>query len=317
MRENTIRNLCLLLALQVALALAAFALRPGLSGAAPSAALLDVAAAAVEQMLIDGGGKSATLRLQNKNWTLPQLDGFAADQGKVLALVQRLTTLKRGLPLTTSSASWKRFKLADDGYERRIVLSGGGKTLATIFVGSVVDARRAHVRVGGDDAVYAVELPSFDLPVTATDWEDKAVLQVPVADITSIDLGPLALERTTDAANAGWRASAGLAAGRQLDTSAVDRLADLLAHLTIAAPLGTAVKSDFEMDSPALTLTIKRKDGSSVEYLVGKKRASGDYVVKASLRPEYFSVPGYALESLLEAARPDRLVQGAAARPAG
>jgi uncharacterized protein DUF4340 len=361
--ERMIRNLSVLLMVQVALGAAVLLLRPGLSGAAPASPLIALAPAAIDQVTIDGDGKTTTLQLKDKRWTVQQLDGFPADQAEVAAFIDRVAAVKRGLPLATSTGALKRFKVADDGYDRKIVLAGAGKTLGTIYVGSAIDARHANGRAAGDPAVYSIGLPTFEVPAAPGDWSDKSVLQTPKDDVASITIGPLTLVReapaspapadaganatpgasvagtataaataaapagaagpaatppaTTPAAAPLWRASAGASGSEQVDPAAVDRLGDALARLQVGAPLGTAPKPDFSMDTPALELTLKKKDGTAIVYQVGKKRAGGDYVVKSSLRPEFFVLPGYAGEQLINDAKREALVKNdAATRPA-
>ena len=54
----------------------------------------------------------------------------------------------------------------------------GGDTLGDIFVGTSPGFKRSHVRKHGADEVYSVAINTFDLPVTASDWLDKTLLQV-------------------------------------------------------------------------------------------------------------------------------------------
>jgi hypothetical protein len=338
--ERMIRNLSVLLMVQVALGAAVLLLRPGLSGAAPASPLIALAPAAIDQVTIDGEGKTTTLQLKDKRWTVQQLDGFPADQAEVAAFIERVAAVKRGLPLATSTGALTRFKVADDSYDRKVVLAGAGKTLGTIYVGSAIDARHANGRAAGDPAVYSIGLPTFEVPAAPGDWSDKSVLQTPAADVASITVGPLTLVREAPAAAAGsapaaataakpaaaapaaapaapplWRASAGTSGSEQVDPAAVDRLGDALARLQVGTPLGTNPKPDFSMDTPALELTLTKKDGTAITYEIGKKRAGGDYVVKSSLRPEFFVLSAYVGEQLLNDAKREVLVKNDAASP--
>jgi len=337
--ERMIRNLGVLLAVQLVLAVGVMLLRPGLPGTAPASALLAVTPTAVDQVTIDGDGKTTTLQLKDKKWSVEQLSGFEADQARVSGLVDRIAGLKRGLALATSAGALKRFKVADDGFDRKITLGGGGKTLGTLYLGTSIDARHANGRAGGDNAVYSLGLASFEVPAAPGDWADKTVLQVPRADVASITIGALALARADEAskgaaaaaveakpdgakpdvvkAAAGaappagsWQASAGISGAEHVDSAAVDRLGDALAQLQVGAPLGTESKPEYGLGAPALDLALKRKDGTTVDYALGKKQGSGDYVIKSSLRPEYFSLPGYEGEQLLNVAKRETLVKG-------
>jgi hypothetical protein len=336
--ERMIRNLSVLLMVQVALGAAVLLLRPGLSGAAPASPLIALAPAAIDQVTIDGDGKTTTLQLKDKRWTVQQLDGFPADQAEVAAFIDRVAAVKRGLPLATSTGALTRFKVADDSYDRKVVLAGAGKTLGTIYIGSAIDARHANGRAAGDPAVYSIGLPTFEVPAAPGDWSDKSVLQTPAADVASITVGPLTLVREAPASPATatpatsaakpaatapaaapaaplWRASAGTSGSEQVDPAAVDRLGDALARLQVGAPLGTNPKPDFSMAAPALELSLTKKDGTAIAYEIGKKRAGGDYVVKSSLRPEFFVLPGYVGEQLLNDAKREVLVKNDAAAP--
>lgn len=68
----------------------------------------------------------------------------------------------------------------------------------------------------------------------------------------------------------------------------------------------------YGLESPALVLNVQRQGGEAVEYRLGKRETENDYVLKASSRPEYFRLPGYAGEALIKAAKREQLVAAAA-----
>ncbi|HHH48377.1 MAG TPA: DUF4340 domain-containing protein [Gammaproteobacteria bacterium] len=301
--QKTLRFLAILLAAQLLLALGLNLGGPRLAAHPGDAPLLDLAGRAVDRITLEGGeGKSLSLSKTSDGWVLPAQDDFPADADKVTRLLERLQGLRHGLPVATSSSALKRFKVAEDDFERRIRLAAGDDIVATLYVGTSPGVRRGHLRRDGDDAVYALEFASYDVPLKREDWEDKAILALPREEIATIQVADLTLRPQGDT---GWAAQ-GLADNEALDIEAAGELADKLAELRIGAVLGREKQADYALDKPVLQLTVTRKGGESIDYQLGKR--DHDYVLKASSREEYFRLPGYTGDALVEAAGRDRLV---------
>jgi hypothetical protein len=325
--EKTIRVLVVLLAAQLLLAAGMRFTGPNLAAAHPHTPLLALGDKPVDRLTIEGpDGARVVLAKRDKGWVLPESGNFPADRVQVDTLLGRLEGLQRGLPVATSAGALKRFKVSDEGFERRVTLAHGDDTLATLYLGSAPDMHHVNARTAQDDVVYAVDFAAYEAPDKAGDWEDKAILQVPKEDIASIAAAGLTLHRASaapaDKAAAGghgnpavpasWQID-GLGAGEVVDQAGAKDLAAQLAQLRVGAVLGTEAKPGYGLDKPALTLSVTRQGGAKIDYQLGPTGKEGYAVLKSSTRPEYFRIPSYTADALIKAAGRTQLVQAAPA----
>lgn len=274
-------------------------------------AMFDFAAKDVDAIAIEGpSGERLTLRRSGDGWILPDLGDFPADAREVDDVLARLLQVERHLPVGSDPQALAGFKLADDNFERRLTLSGGGETLATVYIGTPEGPRQVHLRLAGEDSGYSVHFGLYDASVDYDDWFDRGFLQVPKEDIAAIEVSGLRL--VTDAAVAGgWRLDPAPAPGGDgpaLDEKAADRLAGLLAELRVESFRADETKPDYALDMPQLTLTMTRRDGTSVTYLLGRGDLQKDFSLKVSTRPEHFRLSIYAATKLIHAAERDALL---------
>src|SRR5579863_3265 len=139
--------LVVVLAVQLALALLLLMRRDPLAGIPGTALLLPAGTAhgadhlVIESRPAAGASASASasrieLAKKDGQWILPTAYDAPADSNRVGTLLDHLATLKRGLPIATTEAALRRFKVVDDDFERRVVLGAGGKTLSTVYFGA-------------------------------------------------------------------------------------------------------------------------------------------------------------------------------------
>ena len=107
-----------------------------------------------------------------------------------------------------------------------------------------------------------------------------------------------------------------LSEGETLNQANAEALVDKLAGLDIGGVLGVEAKPEYALDAPALVLSVQRKGGEPIEYRLGKRDKEKDYVLKTSLRPEYFRLPDYTGDALITAAKREQLVAAAKAAAA-
>lgn len=293
-----------LLALQVAGAVALSLSGPDYGAFEPSEPLVAFDPEAVKEVTIEAeGGEAVVLQRQDENWMLPDLYGFPADGGKAAGLVKNLAALKRGLPVATSAAAAERFKVAEDAYERRIVLSGDDGRLGEILIGTSPTYRYVHARASGDEAVYSVQFATYEAGTKPTEWMDRDLLHVPEDEIERIVLPTVTLVRQED----GFGIEE-LAEGEAEDEEAISSLIEKVARITFASVEGKGDEALARVGEPELRVEVERKDGPTVVYRLSKMTDGDDYLLATSTEDYLFRVADYTVKPLLEASR-EKLIQ--------
>lgn len=318
---KTVRWLAVLLAVQIVMAVG-FNLPTLWPSTQPGAAsLLAVSQDQINRIVLEGPDHTKVVLVkEGDTWTLPELGKFPADSNRVNAMLERVTNSKTGAPIATTAGAKARFKVDDEAFERRITLAKNDKTLGTLYLGSSPGLRRSYVRAGGEDAIFSLELAAYEVPVQLADWEDKTILRFPKTDIKALEVAGLRLDQSTQPVSPSaekqtddqphpavsplvWEARE-LKVDRRLETKpdAVDKLARLLADLTFDKVLGRDLSQEYGLEKPLLTITLTRKSGDTMTYLLGKNPKQEEYTLKVSRHPEYFRLPSYQATALLEAA---------------
>jgi len=264
-----------------------------------------------------------TLKKKDGSWVLPESFDAPADGPRVDTLLGRLTGLKRGLPIATSEAAQRRFKVEDGDFERKLTLSAAGKTIDTVYFGSSPGLRKADARTAADKAVYAVDLPTYELPTDPGAWLSPDLLKLDPAKLSELDVssgaqGTVRLVRQKGAPGqpGGWTDPA-LSGDSHVDVTHADALVQDLSQIHIEAVLGTGPQADWQQDHPALAVKLLDEKSQSVDWTLSKP-ANGDfYVIKSSAQPWFFSVSTATGKQLIDAAGHDALIVTAkpAARP--
>ena len=120
-------------------------------------------------------GQSKSKSKDDGEWQLLG-DGLLAQSDKVNALLEKLEQLRVKWPVATNQTSHSRFEVDQKNAQRRIAIYSGENLLGEILIGSSPGLKQLHIRKGGDDQVYAVELELADIPPKTTDWLDRSLL---------------------------------------------------------------------------------------------------------------------------------------------
>ncbi|WP_295583872.1 DUF4340 domain-containing protein [uncultured Lamprocystis sp.] len=306
-------GLALLLGLQLAAALLLGAGGNGtLNPTAADTALLPFDAKTVTAVRIEGGGQSALLARGDKGWLIADLGDFPADGAKIDQLLEKLAALKRPLPVATSREALKRHKVADEGFERKITLESGDTPLAALLLGDSPGFKRQLVRVGGESAVYDVELPLFEVSNRHDDWLTRDQLQVDQEQIKRISAADWTLIKGQD----GWQLEG---TDEKPDAAAVTNLLGRISSLSYRGVLGTQNQPEYNQAAPTLDLRLQLADGSTREYRISKVKDGADSVLKVADRPWYFKLSDMDLDGLVDVTRDQLLgkAPAAAAQDAG
>ncbi len=271
----------------------------------------------ITRLVIDGIDSQVTLEKKSDHWVIPAINDFSADQDKVAELINKLKSIKRNLPVSTSAASRERFRVADDGFERRIQIFVDDSLAAEIFLGTAPRSRMIHVRQREDTAVFETQMGLHHASATTQEWLDKALLQVAYPDIRAISVPGLfrvekdpnaKVDKAADSADQpktvldSWVSADPLGENERIEQSSMLVLGQKIANIRFKDVLGTTIQSDYGLSTPKLVLQVETSAGQTLIYELGLLQGTDDYVLKISNRPEYFALADYAGKGLLDAA---------------
>jgi hypothetical protein len=287
------------LAVQVALAVGANLARTDYSAFKPMETLLSFDAKMVDAILIEQNGEQqVTLKKEEGRWRVSQINNFQADQDKVKDFLGKLSELKKGWPVATTTAA-KRFKVAEDDYERKITLSKDGKNIDTLFIGTSPSFRKIHARQKDEKSVYAVHFSSYEASTKPEDWIDTGILKHPASGISRAEFPDFTLSRQDGKLTVeGIDGDAEEAVAEE-----ADRLLRKIADLRIRTILGTEAKPEYNQDSPVFRYTLVLSSGDPEEYVYSKPKEADGYVLKTSHRKEYFKVDNWVVDGIKEIGR--------------
>jgi hypothetical protein len=298
LRSPLLIGLGALLAVQLVAALVLSLGGRDLSPAESEGPLLAFEPEEVMRLRIASGEQELVVERSEDGWQLPALGGFPVSEIKVTDLLGKLAGIQRRIPVGTTAAAIARFKVGEDGFERRLTLEVAAGPLGTLYLGDSPGFRRLFVRADGDAAVYEAQLALFDVADKADEWTKKTLLQLEPEAIEGIRVGAVALARGEDGA---WTLE-GLAEDEALDQEAVEDLVGKIANLSFRGVLGTAEKPEYGQDAPLLTLEVDLAEASR-SYVVSALVGSEDRVLKVSSQPYYFRLSQLTAEDLTEITR--------------
>ena len=292
-----------LLILQLALAVAVNLSGNNYGAFQPQEKLLAFDEKAVDGLRIEDGKDNLVLKKRDGKWVLPESGDFPADQNAAKRLLDRLAGLEKGWPVATTAGAAKRFKLDDQGFERKLTLLAKDQTQAVLYVGTSPGFRKVHVRPQGTEAVYAVAFDTWDANAKTDDWIDKDILKLDPIDVTRVEMPSLVLQRDGEVLRV-----ADLPDGQESNTQEVNSLVGKLAGLRVQSLLGAEVKPEYRQDEPELELKVTRKDGDVLTYRFSKPKDAAYYVLKRSDLDPYFKVAEFAVKPIQDTKR-EKLAQ--------
>jgi hypothetical protein len=225
--------------------------------------------------------------------------------------MDKAAAFEKGWPVATTAGAAERFKVDDDDFERRLEFLRGDREEAVLFVGTSPGLRKVHVRVPGDDTVYAVAFSAHELAVDSASWIDRDVLKVEEDHIKAIVLPGVTLERQGERL-----LPAGLAETEEAVSEEVDGLVSAVANLRIRSILDGEEASAFTFDAPDFLFSVTLKDGTEREYRLSKPEGTTEYGLQTTAREEVLAVETWAVDRIREMTRA-KLVRAKAAEPDG
>ncbi len=234
------------------------------------------AANATRLQVFSNGKPTLDLVKRDANWVVASSFGYPVDATKITDALTPLAKMTATDPIATQAARHKQLKVADNDFERKLVITMGGKAV-TLFVGAPSGSRRNAVRIGGEQRVFGVsDVSPYLFSAEPRQWVNSKYVDIPKEEITKIVIeregSVVELVRPAEApqpAGSGqpvpppqpaWTVTiAGVpvtpVAGESLNKEAIEKLVTSVATIDLVTP------GDPKRDAskPTATITIDRK----------------------------------------------------------
>ncbi len=258
----------------------------------------------IEKITVEQKGSPALIMNKSANgWLLPDYYDFPVASDKLDGVTDKLFDASVSWPVATTQAATKRFKVADDDFEKKLVVAAQGGKSNTLYLGTSPGFKKIHARLGDNDNIYAIKFSAYELADKASDWADQNYLHLDTAEISTIKLPGLELNREGD----GFQLK-GLAENQQANASQVQILVSKLSNLSFQEVLGKTDKPEYKQAEPELVYSLSVKKGGQRSYTFSKWADKEDYVLKPSDTAYYFKVAKTTVDSLKEFSR-EKLVE--------
>lgn len=254
--------------------------------------------------ITDGEGAELVLQKDGEKWLVSSSFSARAEQGQVAGLIDKLASLQHGFVVAASESAAKRFKVAEDAFERHIILYEGDKEAGNFYLGSSPGFRQMHARKSGSDEIITVSFSSFEAESSVDNWLDKNVLKVQESEIKEISFLDAALQKVDGA----WQLQ-GLLDTEEVVEDEIKKAVEKVTGLTIKSVLDPKEVADRFAQSPAdLKYVLKKTDDKEIIYSfieLGEDR----YGVKTSENELYYLVHDLLYDNLKKISRQTFIVQ--------
>ena len=152
----------------------------------------------VASISVTGPAGTVTARIDGTIWTMPVLDGYAAEPTVISGLLAGLADLRLAEAKTALPALHGRLGVAASGGEdtrgHRVVLAdASGDVIADLVVGDpgrIGPGPARYIRRPDEDQVWLAH-GAIDIPDAAIDWVDRRIFDIPAAEISEVEIvGP-------------------------------------------------------------------------------------------------------------------------------
>lgn len=208
-------------------------------------------------------------------WAMSSGFGYPALTQKVTDFLAKLGGLQARGALASGVGRQKQLAVADDLWERKIVLTTPAGE-RTFFVGSPAGSRRYGFRVGGSDDIFATDLSTGGVSVAPTGWIDTSYSKFEKNDVVRVSVTKAGQTIELDKATGTWAARVGgapvvPAAGDVLADDVMDRVVTQLASVNVAAP-GDPARA---VPADATTVVVTFKAPAAPDAAAGSGAGSG------------------------------------------
>jgi hypothetical protein len=282
-----------LLGFQLLLIFGIFFISQGMKSEFKPQVFVNIPVSTLDKLTVSSSNGVVELESKGGVWSLPQLHQLKVDSEKIVSALDKLMSLKTSWPVTTTASAHKRFEVSDNQYQRKIELYTSGRLAETVYIGSSPSFRKSHVRINGDDNVYALEISSFDFSDKPEDWLDQSLLHVDA--IESIQGKDYQLNKNEDQ----WslqELSGNNTTLKAVNTEKIETLYTLISRLNITGVVSEKEIPDFT-SAQVVDVTVSAGESLSYQFLT----LNGSYYVKRNDVDALFTLAKDDYEKVAEA----------------
>lgn len=296
-----------LLVLQIGLTVAVHQQQAvNLESTAPDAPFLSFAPDSISSITIKGPEQAELiLEKSDKGWIMPKAFSAPASSNQVDGLLQKLADARQGLAVASSKGAAKRFKTAEDDFERHVILQQGDAVAGDFYLGSSAGMRNSHARKAGQDDVVSIPVGSHEVDTEADSWLDRSLADLNKDDLKAVSLADITLlQKEEEDKKKVWVLDG--ATKEETEQEAVDKLLNKVTAISVQSVLDPATLAALFKEDPAVQFTVTKQDDSKLTYTF--VREEDYFILKMSDNELYFKVGKWLVEDLTEAKREKLLV---------
>ena len=230
--------------------------------------------------IVDNEQNSVVLKRSGESWVLPELGGLPADSSKVNTAFDKLTGASAGWPIASSEPAQERFEVAEDQFQRKLVASNQGETIATLLLGTSPGFRNVHARNVEQQAIYSIAFNTFDIPSNVNDWLDGSLLQLS----SPTKIGGLGYNLVHDDEN--WNS----ADQQPVDSEGLQPLLDALAYLQVNGIASEEVSDQLKEEAADIELSLTDEQG---DLSLSLYKLDDEHYARSSRYSQLFTVSAY------------------------
>ncbi|HEX5660894.1 MAG TPA: DUF4340 domain-containing protein [Polyangiales bacterium] len=237
-----------------------------------------------------------TLKKQGDQWRLSAPVDAEAAQSAVDSALDRLAELKITGVAATKKENHTRLEV-DAEHGLHVIAKGGEQKLLDLYIGQAKSGGTMLRPEGSDEVLIAKGSFRYVFDKEAKEFRKREVTELDTAELTSFSVsspkGSFKFVKQGEA----WAQAPGEKKIEKFDHAQAQAFASTASNLR--AQDFAAASDDTGLASPQSKVMLTKKDGSTVEILVGKPTAKGDdYYVKTSQGDVVYQVAKFSAERL-------------------
>lgn len=267
----------------------------------------------------DNSNNLIDIEKKNETWVLANSGDFPVLEQSVTSLLDSLKNIRTGRLVTNTKASHKRLQVADDDYQRKIVItSPQGDT--TILMGSSPAPSNVHIRLANDDAVYLTNAITTNTASSiVSNWVNTSYVQLDSNAVTQIEVqsanGSFQFQKSVDNT---WQ-FADQTENETLDASKWSSYLTAFTNLRMVMPVSTQMEDAFGLSNPKAKVTLhftENGESKAGELTIGQQDSRDqNYYAKWSFSPYVVKISSFNAERIINLAKTDLISTPVTATP--